>query len=187
MNTIGTSRRLADTAFPGQPGVAATGGLRPLLVFSVSGQAYALPLGTVQEIVPMAALSRPPGMPALLAGFLNLGGQAIAVLRLDQMFSLPDLTPGLYTPLVIVRLAEGLLALMVEKVSRIVTVFDSAMVPIREQDSFNDCAEGLINSAEGTVLLLSAERLLLEKERQCLANLEAQEQERLGNWEGTAW
>ena len=43
-------------------------------------------------------------MPAVLVGSLNLAGTAIPVLRLGQLFGLPDLPPSLYTPLVILVL-----------------------------------------------------------------------------------
>src|ERR1700736_3896381 len=78
-------------------------GQRALLVFHLGGSGYALPLHEIQEIVPMAWLSRPPGSPSVVAGLLNLGGKAVPVIRLDRLFELPDLVPTLYTPLVILR------------------------------------------------------------------------------------
>lgn len=170
------------------PTTASGRGQRTLLVFSLAGQTYALPLLRMQEIVPMAALSRPPGLPDMLAGFLNLGGTAVPVVRLDRLFKLPDLTPGLYTPLLILRSAEGPLALMAERVSKIVSVPEDQIVPVRDSYSFNECADGIWNGGpEGMIILLSPERLLLEKERQSLAELEAREQERLRQWEVTGW
>src|SRR4051812_6590060 len=71
---------------------------RRLVVFHLAGQAYALELGAVQEIVLMAALSRPPGLPSMLEGFLNLAGTAIPVVRLDRLFRLPEQMPGMFTP-----------------------------------------------------------------------------------------
>jgi purine-binding chemotaxis protein CheW len=152
---------------------------RPLLLFHLGGQAYGLPLEDVLEIVPLAELSRPPGLPALLAGFLNLGGKALPVLRLDRLFGLPELVPGLYTPLVILRSTSHPLALLVETVSRIVTISADAVVPVPAGESFNDCALGMVTLDGHVVLLLSAERLLLDKEQQCLAELQDREQARL--------
>ena len=50
-----------------------------LLLFSVGEQTYALPLPDLQEIVPLAQLSHPPGLPSFVAGFLNLRGTAIPI------------------------------------------------------------------------------------------------------------
>jgi purine-binding chemotaxis protein CheW len=150
-----------------------------LLVFHLAGQAYALPLGEVREIVPLAALSQSPGLPSVLAGFLNLGGTAVPVVRLDRLFRLPDQATGLYTPLLILRQADPPLALLVEKVSEILTLSNGAVLPLRDGHSFNDCAEGVVTAGERVILLLSAERLLLEKEQQCLAEFQDREQARL--------
>jgi len=149
------------------------------VVFHLGGQAYALPLREVQEILPLALLSRTPGLPSLLAGFLNLGGTAVPVLRLDQLFELPELTPGRYTPLVLLRAPDSPLALLVEKVSRIVSVAEEAILSVPENQSFNDCVEGIATLDGHLLLLLSAERILSEKEQQCLAEFQDREQARL--------
>jgi len=88
-------REQAPRVAPGFiPGAGRPAGPLSLLVFHLSGQAYGLPLAEVAEVVPMALLSRAPGLPPLLAGFLNLAGTAVPVLRTDRLFGLPDLTPG---------------------------------------------------------------------------------------------
>src|SRR5687768_5370192 len=89
---------------------------RALMVFHLAGQAYGIRLSEVQEIVPLGLLSQPPGLPSMLAGFLNLGGTAIPVVRLDRLFDLPELTPGLYTPLIVLRNPDYRVALIVERV-----------------------------------------------------------------------
>src|SRR5438128_1451705 len=100
---------------------------RRLLLFHIGAQAYALPLQEVAEIVPMAELFCPPNLPTMLAGFLNLGGTAVPVLRLDRLFDQPDVTLGCYTPLVLLRNPDHRLALLVEKVSRIIAVRPEAI------------------------------------------------------------
>jgi purine-binding chemotaxis protein CheW len=157
-----------------------------LLLFSLGEQLYGLPLRTVQEIVPMALLAQPPGLPPLLAGFLNLAGTLVPVLRLDRLFEVPPLTPGKYTPLLIVRRPDHPLALMVEKVQRILAVPEEAIVPVREHQSFNDCVVGLATVDERVLLVLSVERILLDKEQQCLADWQDREQARLRAIEASA-
>jgi purine-binding chemotaxis protein CheW len=168
------------TAKPGpRPALA-----RAVVVFHIAGQAYGLPLADLREVVPMAELSRPPGLPLLLAGLLNLGGTAVPVLRLDRLFGLPEITPGLYTPLLLLRGGDPPLALLVERVSRIASLPPEAVLPVPAHQAFNDCAEGVTTLDGHVVVLLSAERLLLEKEQQCLAELQDQEEARLRELEG---
>jgi purine-binding chemotaxis protein CheW len=159
---------------------ARTAGRRQaLVVFHLGQQAYAVPIDDVREIVPMARLSRPVGAPPLLAGLLAIGGQAIPAIHLSRLLEVPDSRPGLYTPLLILRAADHLLALVVERVSRIATVAEEAILPVRDNHSFNDCTIGIVNLDGQNVLLLSADRILLEQERECLFELESRKRERL--------
>ena len=154
------------------------------LVFRLPGADCALPMAALREIVPMASLSRPPGLPSLLEGFLNLGGTAVPVVRLDRLLDLPELALGLYTPLLVLRTSEDRVALLVESVRGIVAVSSDDIRAGYDGGSFNDCVEGEITVGDRVVHLLSLERLLLEKERQCLAELQAVEQDRLRDLEG---
>ena len=135
----------------------------------------------------MAELARPPGLPAVLEGVLNLSGVAVPVLRLDQLFALPVQRPGLYSMLVILRGAhEGRFAIQVERVSEILPVSESALLPIDKDDSFNACAEATLLGSNGVIHVLSAARLLLEKEKQALLEFQEMAQRRLQDWDGQA-
>ena len=89
-----------------------------LLVFHSSGLDCAFPLEAVREIVPMARLSSPPGLPSGLLGFLDLRGTAIPIVRLDRLFDLPEQKPGLHTPMIILRGVLGPIGILVDSRSR---------------------------------------------------------------------
>ncbi len=93
-----------------------------LLVFHSSGLDCAFPLEAVREIVPMARLSSPPGLPSGLAGFLDLRGTAIPIVRLDRLFDLPEQQPGLHTPMIVLRGVLGPIGILVDSVRGIVPV-----------------------------------------------------------------
>jgi purine-binding chemotaxis protein CheW len=151
-----------------------------LLVFEVCGELCGLVVAHVEEIVPMAALAQLPGQPPVLAGFLNLRGSAIPVLRLNRLFSLPSQGPGLHTPLVVLRAGT---ALLVDSVLDIVTAANDGLLPLAAGNCFGECALAQFPFDGRTAHLLSAERLLLEKERQCVAELRAQAQQFLSELE----
>ena len=148
-------------------------------VFQVSGETYAMALADVREVLPWVQLSRPPGMPSLLAGFLNLGGQAVAVLRLDALFGLPEMTPELFSPIILLREGDPPLALLARKLAGIATARSGDVSPIPTEASFNACATGTVSLALQTVVLLSGRSIVSEKERRCLIELQALEQARL--------
>jgi purine-binding chemotaxis protein CheW len=153
------------------------------VVFRVADQAYALPLHFVREILPMAWLSRPPGLPPVLAGFLNLRGTAVPVVRLAYLLGLVEPPPGLYTPLIHVRCHDTPLLLLVDAVVGIFPFDESEVVPLHQNRCFNNCAVGLMTCGQTTVVLLSEERLLREEERIRLGELAAIEQSRLSKLE----
>jgi chemotaxis signal transduction protein len=64
-----------------------------LLIFHACGLDCAFPLEAVREIVPMASLVAPLGLPAAVAGFLDLRGTAIPIIRLDRLYDLPEQPP----------------------------------------------------------------------------------------------
>src|SRR3546814_19427056 len=95
-----------------------TGGVHVL--FMVRGEVFALPAPAVAEVLPTAELACPPGTPPALAGFLDLGGTAVAVLRTGSLLGLDDAgDPGLYGHML--RLGDPCagLALLVDRVAAV--------------------------------------------------------------------
>ena len=150
-----------------------------MCLFELAGQRFGLRLESVSEIVPMAALSRPPSMPSILEGFLNLRGAALPVLRVAALLGLPPDPRDLHTPLVIVRGGAQRLALLVDRVTGIAALPPDDFLPIAASDSFNGCVDGRLAATEPAVHLLALDRLLLEKEQQILAHFHATETRRL--------
>lgn len=157
---------------------------RRAVAFRLAGQACAFPLERVQEVLPMAALLRPPGLPSLLEGFLNRGGTAVPVIHLCRLFGLPWEAPGLYTPLLMVSGRPGPLGLLVDEVTGLLSLDLKALLPVRESQVFNNCVEAEVELGDHTLHLFSPDRLLLEEERQRVAALREAAQERLKALEG---
>ena len=148
-----------------------------MCLFELAGQPFGLRLGSVTEILPMATLSRPPFMPSLLEGFLNLRGTSLPVVRTAAVLGLPQNRLELHTPLVVLRGQRLPLALLVDRVLGVSSA--AGLMPIAESDSFNGCVEGRLTADDHDVNLLSLDRLLLEKEQRVLAEFQAAETIRL--------
>ena len=127
----------------------------------------------------MAQLSSPPGLSSLLAGFLDLGGTAIPILRLDRLFNLPEQVCGLHTPLIILRGRQGPIGILAGGVRRIVNAAEWSPLTIPENNIFQDCASGAVEADGRVVHLLFPERILLENERRVLAEFQEMAQQRL--------
>lgn len=151
-----------------------------ILTFAIGEMPCALPLRAAREVLPMAALSRPPGLPAIMEGFLDLGGQAVPVLRLDQLLGMPAWSPGVSALLLLADIGKRLVAFPVSNVEDVVSVgADSKVLPVAEEEAFNGCVRGLLHHGGQTHYLLDPERLLLAAEARRVAEFREREQQRL--------
>lgn len=164
---------------------------RALLVFHLADQLAAIPLAEVESVMPMAHLERPPGIPSAVDGILNLGGNAVPVWRLDRLLQLPGKPLGLYSMLIVLKgavlkgSADCRSAMLVDRVSEILSVPETALLPVAAKDSFNGCAEAGVSVKGEFIHLLSMPRILLRQEREALSGLQTAAQQRLQNWENT--
>jgi purine-binding chemotaxis protein CheW len=156
---------------------------RSLLVFHSSGLGCAFPLEAVLEIVPIAQLSTPPGLPSMLAGFLNRSGIAIPIVLLDRLFNLPEQPRGLNTPFIILRGIESPVGFLVGAVRQIVSVTAASFLPLPEKHLFHACATATVEVDGDVFHVLSPERILLENERRLLAEFQVVAQDRLRHLE----
>lgn len=157
---------------------------RTLLVFQVADQKYAVSSADVAEIVPMAELRSLPGAPTLLAGFLNLGGCLVPVIRLHHLFGLPVAIPELWTPLVILRDSGRRLAVLVDSVTHTLAIEIDAILPLPLQHAVNQCVIGVVRSGNDAISILSPQRLLLEQENNAIAQLQQMARQRIDELEG---
>ena len=156
-----------------------------LLVFHVSGLDCAFPLDAVQEIVPMALLVAPLGLPSGLAGFLDLRGTAIPIIRLDRLFDLPEQKPGLHTPMIVFRGTLGPIGILVESVRGIVPVASGELLDLGEERTFHGCATGAIEVDGDRIYLLSPASLLQANEHRIVADFADLSRARLLQWAPT--
>lgn len=150
-----------------------------VLVFELAGDIFAIPLDAIREILPLPFLSKPPGLPSILAGFLNLGGQAISVLNLKRLFDMPDSVSGPYSHVVVLKQTNVPLGLLVDRSAGTAAAPPESFVPVADGHSLNDCVEADVRIGNQTAHVLSVERLLLKQERARVGELQAMEQKRL--------
>jgi len=144
-----------------------------LLLFHSSEMDCAFPLEAVREIVPMAMLSCPPGLPSGLAGFLDLRGTAIPIVRLDQLFSLPEQLAGLHTPMIVLHGVLGPIGILVEFVRSIVPVPRAGLLEISADRTFQGCATATFQVDGNLIHLLSPSALLGASEDRLVADYSA--------------
>ena len=151
-----------------------------ILQFRISDTIFGLSVADTKEVVHMAELIKPPGIPSFLSGFINIEGQVIPVVVLSILIGLPEPSIEMYTPLVIVKNETAHIALMVEKVLNIESIGEEQLFPLDDESIFNQCVSKSGKNNDGdTFYLLSPERILLAQEQQMIAAFQEMAQKRL--------
>ena len=127
----------------------------------------------------MATLFSPPGLPSGLAGFLNLRGTAVPIIRLDRLFDLPEQQPGLHTPMIVLHGVIGPIGILVNSVRGIVQASSTQRLDIPEDRTFQSCATGVLHLDGDLIHVLSPAALLQANEVHLLADYAAMAQVRL--------
>ncbi len=157
------------------------GSVSGVAVFRLVGQGFGLPVEDVREVVPVAWLDRPPHLSFMVEGILNLGGQAVPVLRLDRLLGLEDGCYGLDASILIMRPRPegGTFGLLVEHVDSVREMSAFAAMGLPPGQSFNDCLVEVLERDGKAVNLLAWDRILLEQERERLVEFQDRAQARL--------
>jgi len=141
-----------------------TARIERIVVFSLEGQRYALPIDVVQEIQQIVALSEIPDDSGGVVGVINLRGAVVPVMDLRRLLGLPVREYDLQTPMVFVRSPRGLVALIVDQVEDVVEVPEGGIQPPSEVFALADRLLGICRLDSGPVFVFSIERLIPARE-----------------------
>lgn len=155
-----------------------------MVIFRCGPIRCAVDRATVAQILPLPALSRPPTAPSLIAGFANVGGEAVPVIDAGALFATapdPDVDP-IYRHVLVLQLRAGRAGLLVDRVEDVRAAPPEADSAIAPEETLNGCVTGMVSFGDGAVHMLDASRLLLKAEQALLDELRKEEQRRLDAW-----
>lgn len=149
------------------------------LLLDVAGVSCALRRDAVREILPQPHLHEPPASGGPLAGFVNFGGEPLAVLDLARLLGLRDgpTEPDPYRHIVLA--ADGDVGLLVDRVMDLVHAAPDAVRRVADTRTLNGCVEAEITIDDRLIHGLSMERILTIEERARVADLARRAAERL--------
>lgn len=147
---------------------AAVGDGRAVVIFHLGGHAFAFESQMVAEVVPNAWLARPPALPSMVAGLLDLGGVAVTVLRGDHALDLPEQTFGLAASILIMRqtedaargLSDRVVGVLVGRVDGVRDLASCQILPLSEELSFRSLVLAQLQVGGDVVHLLDWKRVL---------------------------
>lgn len=141
---------------------------RPLVVFSLDGQRYALPLARVLRSIFAAAVTRLPGTPETAQGSIDLGDGVIPVVDMRKRFNHPPRDVRLFDHLLVASTGTRTVALLVDETRGIIEGSPGRCTPDRENPPRLKHIDGAVKLEDGLILIHDLERLLSpEKKRLC--------------------
>lgn len=144
-----------------------------LVIFSIDGQRYALPLSAAERVLPMVAVSPLPQAPAVALGVVNLHGKVVPVLDFRRRLCLPPRDYGLTAHLLLARTSRRTLIVLVDEVLGVQEVAAEAVTPPDAVLPGINHVAGIVALADGVLFIHDLDAFLsLDEERQLTEALE---------------
>ena len=145
-----------------------------LVTFQLGAEQYGIDIMEVDGIVREENIRPIPNAPAYVEGIFNLRGNIIPVINLHRRFHIKaaDLSEEdrLLSGLVIINLNDVLIGIIIDKVSRVVTVDTERIQPPPQMLTGigTEYIRGVINQDKGYLIILDIHRMFDPKELQQL-------------------
>jgi len=142
--------------------------MQRLVVFTMDGQRYAVPLSVVDRVVRMVEITPVPRIPQIVLGVINAQGRIIPVVDIRKRFCLPARAPHLSDQLLIARTSKRAVALVVDAVSEVMTLSSQEVVLGETILAHWDYVTGVVKRPDGLILIHDLDRFLSLEEEQGL-------------------
>ena len=139
-----------------------------LVLLTVDGQTYALPLAAVDRIVRMVEVTRLPEAPDVVEGVINIQGEVVPVVSIRRRLGLARRAVGLSDSLVVARARTRRLAIIAESVLGVVERPAEAVVSTSDISQGIEHIEGVLKTSDGLVLIHDLDRFFSPEEEQSL-------------------
>jgi len=133
-----------------------------LVTFELDGEAYAVPIAMVREVVRVADLTRVPNAPPHIRGVMNLRGRILPVVELRTRLGLAPLEPTPAARVVVAEVRGRLLGYLVDRVTQVARIGEGAVTapPDEVVTGSGEAITGIARRGDRLLLLLELERVL---------------------------
>lgn len=137
---------------------------REVLLFTLEGQRYALPLEEVRELVRAVRLTPLPRAPAVVEGLVDLRGELLPVLDLRRRFRLPARPLSSADHLVVAQAGRRSIALRVDRAEGLLALEPGMLDTSPQELPGVGYVAGALKLPDGLVLLHDLRTFLSEAE-----------------------
>ncbi|SFM96590.1 chemotaxis protein CheW [Thermodesulforhabdus norvegica] len=152
---------------------------RQLITFSVSEEEFAVDISQVQEVIRLPNITVVPNAPDFIEGVIHLRGRIVPVIdlrkRLRLSRSAEPVSYDKYTRVLIILHEGKLIGFIVDKVTEILKIPESAVRPTPElvlEHTGAEYFDGVVREDDRLIILLNLQRVLAPVEREQLEQID---------------
>jgi len=141
------------------------GTLNQLVAFTLNGQAYALSLARVQQVLRMVEVTPLPNAPDIVLGVVSLHGTVVPVFSMRRRLGLPEGGVNLSDQLIVADTAGRSVALVVDTVDGVVERSSEETTEVETIVPGVDYVEGIAKLENGMLFIHNLDRFLSPPEQ----------------------
>ena len=151
-----------------------------VLLFTIEGERFALPLAVVEHVVHAVAITELPGAPEIVLGVIDVHGAIVPVVNLRRRLGLPEREMELSDQLILARHGDGAVALLADQVGDVTFLRPGALIEAAALPRPAAFIDGVLKLEDGLAILQNLERFLsLDESRAMEGALASRERETL--------
>jgi purine-binding chemotaxis protein CheW len=132
-----------------------------LLCFNLAGRDFGLDVENVIEIIRQVEVTDMPDAPECIEGIINIRETVVPLVNMYRLLGVGDKAHDINTQIIVVYGINGIVGLMVDNVSDIVTVRRKhIMRPSRSTTMLSEFVRGVVDLRGGLMLVLDIEKLV---------------------------
>ena len=98
--------------------------LRKYMVFLISGERFAVPLGQVKEVIGLSKITPLPNVPKYFKGLINLRGKIISIIALGEKLQITSKEAAAKPCIIISEIRDAVVGMIVDQVIEVVGIHD---------------------------------------------------------------
>lgn len=143
---------------------AVQNGDQHLVVMTIDGEEYGVPIHSVREILRMTPVGRVPGAPKHVRGVINVRGQVMAVVETRTLLGLPALDPTPTSRILVVEIGDRVTGLLVDSVSQVLRIPESNITSGGEvMTAAAEYIRGMARWEDRMIILLDLDKALAQE------------------------
>ncbi len=132
-----------------------------LVILTIDGEKYGVPIQRVREILRMMPVGRVPGSPDYVRGVVNVRGQVMAVVEIRTLLGLPPLEPTPASRILVTEIGDRVTGILVDGVSQVLRIPEENVTQGGEaMANTADYIKGMARWEDHLIILLDLEKAL---------------------------